>query len=94
MNIKTIDINDISPKPPNCIKINITKRPKTEYCSSATVVNNPVTQVALVAVNRLSMSGNTSRLFDIGRDRSNVPIIIIKRKLDANIFATLNLFTT
>ena len=60
--------------------------PNNEKCVNVSKTTSPVTQVALVEVNKASKKlVHVPALLAIGKQRSNVPIIIILKKLRANI---------
>ena len=76
-------INVKKPNPPTCIKQIIISCPISEYCSQTTTGTSPVTQVAEVAIKRLSRYVADGPLLDNGKHKSNDPITITAKKLNA-----------
>lgn len=88
-------VNVISPSPPTWIRIRIIICPKTVNESTILIVDNPVTQVALITVKIISIK-RISNFSAFGNDKRAVPIIPIEAKLNKKIkegFSFLNCIT-
>ena len=70
------------PRPPTCIKSNMTICPNTLHVDTVGSVTKPVTQVEVVAVNSASRYGTASPLAElIGNAKSPLPTRMVARKL-------------
>ena len=78
-------IKVIKPNPPTCIRHIMINCPSILNCVAVVKVTNPVTQVALVAVNKLSRYGAGFRSLHMGKDNKMLPNKIIIQKLKTNI---------
>ena len=75
------DIIVTTPSPPIWISKRITTCPKTLHDETVGITTNPVTQVAVVAVNKASQKEAALPCAElIGNDRKNVPVKIVSRK--------------
>ena len=76
----------IIPRPPICIKSNITVCPKILQADTVGSVTSPVTQVEVVAVKSASRYGTASPVEElIGNARRMLPAKIVTRKLSSMI---------
>ncbi len=75
----------IKPRPPIWMQIRINICPKKLKVLPISVTVSPVTHVAEVAVNKVSIKLK-GLFFEMGRDKIMVPKIITKRKLETRIF--------
>ena len=77
------------PRPPTWMRRSSTACPKNVNCVQVSRTTRPVTQVALVAVNRASTSPSRPCLLAMGRLSSSVPAAITSRKLTQMIWVAL-----
>ena len=78
--IRTVE-KVIMPRPPNWINVRIVSWPQMENCVPISITDNPVTQVADVAMNKASM-GEICEPFLVGNRKSNnAPVRIRTKKL-------------
>ena len=76
------DIIVMIPRPPICIRSNITTCPNTLQVDTVGRVTSPVTQVDVVAVKSASRYGTASPLAElIGNAKSPLPASMVTRKL-------------
>ena len=76
------DIMVMIPRPPICIRSNITICPNTLQVDTVGSVTSPVTQVEVVAVKSASRYGTASPLAElIGNAKSPLPMRMVTRKL-------------
>src|SRR5690606_25489033 len=72
------------PRPPTCMRINITVWPKRVNSVAMSMAESPVMHTALVAINRASTNPKEPEIMVLGNNSNNVPARISTKKLMTN----------